>query len=101
MKVLERQVQRIHPLKWAELHIIDAKYNEIEAKFGFPKKRRFQALACGHDGNTLVIEREWESMAVMEATYEKIFTDPNYQLLSPQLEGIILSSTLEIYTVLE
>ena len=101
MKVLERQEQHIQPLKWAELHIIDAKYNELEAKFGFPKKRRYQALACGHEINTLFVEREWESMAAMEAAYEKALADPEYQKLSVELSGIVLKTTYELYTVLE
>ena len=100
MKVLERQLQHIHPQKWAELNAIDAKYNEAEAKFGFPKKRRYQALACGLESNTLIIEREWESMAVFEATYEKAFADAEYQKLGAELDGIVLKNSLELYAVL-
>lgn len=53
-----------------------------------------------YDQNTIVIERQWESMAVMESTYEKIMADPEYQALSKEGIGIIKSSRMEAYTPL-
>ena len=81
MIVIERMLQKIYPDKWPELDELDKKYTKVEKKLGFPPKKRFNCIAGSLDSNILVIEREWESFAVMEATFEKAFVDPDYQKL--------------------
>jgi hypothetical protein len=97
---LERQIQQIQPGKWAELDTIDQKFNTIESRLGFPAKRRFRCYIGGHTNNTLVIEREWESLAAMESAYMKGFTDPEWQALNGQFEIISESTQVEVYLVL-
>ncbi len=100
MIAVERIVQRIYPGKWEELEQIEKRYAEIEATVGFPPKKRMQCVIGGLDQNTLVIEREWECMAQMEATYEKAFAIPEYQALGKDLLSIVQSSQMEVYTPL-
>ena len=97
MIIIERMIQHIRPDKWAELEAIDKKYNVVEARLGFPTKKRSQSLSGSLEMNTLIIERQWPSMAAMEATYEKAMADPEHQAL--QLEGnpIIKSNHWELY----
>lgn len=100
MIAIERMTQKIYPGKWAELEAIDKRYNEIESQAGFPAKKRYQLVFGGDYQNTLIIERQWDSLAAMEATYEKVFADPAYQALGKETVSIIESTIIEIYTPL-
>ncbi len=101
MIAIERMVQKIYPGKWAELEAIDKRYNAVESRLGFPaNKKRFQPMISGLDSNTLVIERQWESLAVMEATYEKAFADPEMQALQKETLTIVKSTQVEVYAPL-
>jgi hypothetical protein len=44
------------------------------------------------------LEREWESMAAMEAAYEKSFANADIQALHKEGQDIIKSSRIELYT---
>ena len=100
MIAVERMTQKIYPGKWAELEEIDKRYNEIESRMGFPAKKRYQCMIGGDDNNTLIIERQWDSLTAMESTYEKAFADPAYQALGKEIGSIVESSKVEVYTPL-
>jgi hypothetical protein len=100
MIIIEHLVQHIHAGKWAELEGIDKKYNALEAALGFPPKRRLQCLSGAGDTDTIIIERQWESMAKMEATMEKAMADPAYQALGMETVGIVESNKWELFTLL-
>ena len=100
MIAIERMTQKIYPNKWAELEEIDKRYNEIEMRAGFPQKKRLQCVIGGLDQNILIIEREWDSLAVMESTYEKVLADPAYQALGKEVAAIVQSSQIEVFTPL-
>jgi hypothetical protein len=100
MIIVERLVQQVRPGKWAELEAIDKKFDAVESRFGFPPKKRYQCVIGGLDQNTLIIEREWECLAQMEATYEKAFAIPEYQALGKELLSVVQSSQMEVYTLL-
>jgi len=98
MIVIERQIQKIYPGKWAELDELDKKYTALEKGFDFPPKRRYTCISGDHDGNTLIIERQWESFAKAEATFEKAFADSEYQKLGMEIANIVKSTRMEFYT---
>ena len=100
MIAIERMTQLIFPGKWAELEAIDKRFNEIEQQMGFPPKKRFQCIIGGLDQNTLIIERQWDSLAVLEATYEKAMADPKYQSLINEVGSIVKNSRIELFTPL-
>jgi hypothetical protein len=100
MIAIERMTQKVYPGKWAELEEIDKRYNEIEMRAGFPPKKRYQCVFGGMDGNTLIIERQWECLAVMESTYEKVMADPEWQALGQEVASIVQSSQIEVFTPL-
>ena len=100
MIAIERMTQKVYPGKWAELEEIDKRYNEIEQQAGFPAKKRLQCIIGGLDQNTLIIERQWDSLAAMESTYEKVFADPAWQALGKEVAACVESSQIEIYTPL-
>ena len=100
MVVMERLIQQIRFDKWAELEALDKKYNAIESRCGFPAKRRYRCITGGENTDTLIIERQWESLAAMEAAYEKVLADPEWQALGAQGDAIIVSNRNELYAPL-
>ncbi len=97
MVIIERMIQKIRPGKWAELEAIDKKFDVVESRLGYPAKKRYQCIIGGHDTNTLIVERQWESFAAMEATYEKAFADPEHQALGEEMTSIVKRTQLEVY----
>jgi len=100
MIATERHIQKLYPGKWAELAEIDAKYDVVEGRLGFPSKKRYQCILGGHDTNTIIIERQWDSMAAMEAVYEEAIADPEFLALGVELTSIVKSTQVEMYTPL-
>lgn len=100
MVIVERQIQQVRPDKWAELEAIDKRFNAIESRLGFPPKKRYRCYVGGHNTNTLIIERQWESMAAMEAAYEKAFADSGWQALGAEAVSITESDQHELYVPL-
>ncbi len=97
MVVVERLIQQIRPDKWAELETLEKKYSVIEGRHGFPAKKRYRCFVGGDNTNALIIERQWESWAAMEAAYEKAFADPEWQALGAESLPIIESDRHELY----
>lgn len=95
-KVVERLTQHIYAAKWPEMEELDKKYEAAEKKYSFPPKRRYRLFAGGDNTNTLVIEREWECLADMEAAYEKAFFDPEWQAANSEASLIIADNQIEI-----
>jgi hypothetical protein len=101
MNVLHRQIQHVRPGKWAELEAIDERFNAVERRLGFPdNKRRYRCYFGGHDINTLIVEYEWESMAALEAAYERAMADPEWQALSEEVTPLLQDNQMELYAPL-
>jgi hypothetical protein len=97
MVMIERTIQKIYPGKWGELEELDRKFNEVELQNGFPAKKRYKCVAGAEDDNTLIIERQWDCLAVMESTYEKVMALPEYQALGKEFSTVVQSSRTELY----
>lgn len=98
MIIIERQIQIVCPGKWAELEEIDKKFNTVESCLGFPAKKRYRSLVGGHTTDTPIIERQWESLATLEAAYEKAIADAEHRELSAEAHSsIIESAQVEFY----
>lgn len=95
--LLERMIQHIFPSKWAELEALDKKYNVVEARLGFPAKKRYQLLMGSHPMGSVIIEREWPSLAALEAAMMKALADPEYQALQQESAAVIKSIYWENY----
>jgi hypothetical protein len=100
MICMERLIQQVRSDKWAELEAIDARFNTAESRLGFPPKRRYRCYFGGRNTDTLIIERQWESMAAMEAAYERAFADPEFQSLGAEVLSVIASNQFELYAPL-
>jgi len=100
MIIVERMIQKVRPGKWAELEEIDKRYDAVESRLGFPPKKRYRCIMGGHDWSTLILERQWDSLAAMESTYEKALADPEQQALNEEVTSIVKSTQTEVYTPL-
>jgi hypothetical protein len=101
MKILQRQIQQVRPDKWAELEEIDKKFNAVESRLGFPpNKKRYRCYFGSHNTDTLIVEYEWDSVAAMEAAYEKAMADPEWQALAAEIFSVIESTQMELYAPL-
>lgn len=68
MRVIERKVQKIRPGKWNDVGALERAWDDIEARQGnVPKKRRQLVVYGSTPTGTFIWEREWESMAALEA----------------------------------
>lgn len=100
MRIFEWYVQQVRSNKWMELEELNIRFDAIEKRYGVPPKRRYVSMAGAFDENTLVVAREWESLAAAEATYEKLLADPEYTRLMEESKAILKATRRELYTVL-
>jgi hypothetical protein len=98
--IVERMIQKVIPGKFAELEAFDQKIKPLEARFGFPPKRRMRCMIGGHNTDTMILEREWESLAALEAAYNKAWADPEHQASRAETVSLIKSIKTEIYMLL-
>ena len=82
------------------LEELDKKFIAVESRLGFPPKKRYQSIIGSHDANTVIVERQWDSLAAMEAKFDEAFGDPEYQALADEGTSIIESTQWEVYTPL-
>jgi hypothetical protein len=72
-----------------------AQYAKIEARYqalGLPSARMLQKMGA----STVVLDREWESLAAMEAGLPRAGSDPELIALRPALFELIESSEWEL-----
>ena len=100
MNAVERMIQKVSPGKFPELEELDKRFVEVEERLGFPPKKRYQCVIGGHDTNTVIVERQWDSLAAMEAKFEEAFADQEYQSLADEGNSIIESTQWEVYAPL-
>ena len=98
--IVERMIQKVIPGKFLDLQAFDQKIKPLETRFGFPPKRRMRCMIGGHDTDTVILEREWESLAAMEAAYNKAWADPEHQASVAETISLISSIQIEIYVPL-
>lgn len=98
MKIIQRGILKVLPGKMAEYMELQGKFMVIAKRHGCPPMRCYRYLTGGEYMHTVVCEAEWDSLATMEAYYDKAFVDPEWQALMPKWEAIIESHELEFYT---
>jgi quinol monooxygenase YgiN len=98
MKILVQEIHHIRPGKWQEFKEQQKKAEAIERRTGFPSYKYYRCLMGGHDSNTCIIQIEFESFAAMEAAYEKVMADPEFQALGKEGPPIEKGLQIELYT---
>ena len=100
MAILERQISQLRPGKAKEVIEISKRFDAIEKRWGFPVKRFYSSLA-GEPVNTMVMEREWESLAAYENAWALARADADWQVLGAQRSDLSTGHRTEFYMVVD
>lgn len=101
MAILERIIQRVVDDKWAEIVEHEKQWDALEAKIGgFPKKRCYRAFAGPYGIDTIIFEREWESLVAYEAAAGKYESAPEYAALQVASNKLKVDMRIELYIVI-
>lgn len=99
MAILERHVQ-FKVKSESAYRDWEKAWESVESRIGgFPPKRHYSLIAGGDNMGTMVWEREWESMAVMDAAYTKMFDDSEVERLADSGSEILEGERMELYFV--
>jgi len=103
MAIMMRTIQHVRPGRWNEAMELEKRWDAYERRTGGRSpKRRYQSMVGSEDQNTFVEEREWESLAAVEASYLSLVADPDPEAveLRSKLDEVYSSIQHEIYLVL-
>jgi hypothetical protein len=102
MAIIERMTHYPPKMSW-DIMDKEAKYSELEAKFGGfpPKKYMVQKYGGRETAQAFIWEREWESVEVMEQTYRKAYhNNPEFNEIQ-KMEPEYGPQYREIFTIIE
>ena len=95
MKVMERRTQTLEKDKWDAYWAVEERYAALEKRLGgFPPKRHYRPMI--NINTTVIWERDWESLAAMEAAYTKMGTDTETREINALPTGKI-SESIELF----
>ena len=95
--IVVREIQEIAPGRWGEKMESEKKFDAVESRLVFPPPRRYRCLSGGHSWNTLIKEYEYDSLAALEADWEKYETEPEFQALFAEDRGHTTDHWWELY----
>jgi len=97
MKVIHRGIIKFVPGKAAEGMELLQKMIAVGARSGAGPWRCYRPSIGGGDvGHTFIFDTEWDSLASVEAVWEK--PDPEMQALMQKYDAIVENHTVEWYT---
>jgi antibiotic biosynthesis monooxygenase (ABM) superfamily enzyme len=96
MKVMFRTTVKIVPGKMAEYMEVEKESQAMASRYGMPTWRRYSPLT-GDSMHTIVYEMEFDSLNALEASFEKMFADPERQEVMAKSEGTLVSHENELY----
>lgn len=89
--------QKVKSGKRAELDELNKRWRAFDERLGMPPEKQYSCFTGSHEMNTLLLIREWESLAAMEAGFEKMQADPELAELSAAGGKCIESTQWELY----
>ena len=102
MRIMRRSIAKFLPGKMEEAMELEQKELAIWSRLGAPpfvtRYRRF--LGGGDTLHTVIWQSEWDSLAAMEAAFERAFADPEMQAVMAKFEAIAETHEIELYTPL-
>ena len=100
--ILQRAIHKVKPGKWDDLMALETQLDALQARVGMPPRKRYRLMFGGGSEYTEVIEREWESLAAMEAFFAKLPADATAEgnALIARVWPLIESTQREIYEIL-
>jgi hypothetical protein len=97
VKVIWRTIVKVVPGKMAEYMEVEKKSKAIASRFGMPPWKCYRPMS-GDSMHTIIYEMEWDSLAALEASFEKMFADSERQELMAKSGAVIVSHENELYT---
>ena len=98
MKVVQRGVMKVIPGKMAEAMELNGKHMAAAHRLGCPPMRSYRCLSGrGEFFHTIIGEAEWDSLAAMEAFFDKMMADAEMRELMAKWEGVLESHEIEFY----
>ena len=91
---------KIFPGKMAETMGLLEKHMAIMTRYGAPASvmRQYTPFFGGGDSvHTIIFEVDWDSLATMEAFFDKVIADSEMQALMPKWEAVEESHQVELY----
>ena len=101
MKIIQRGTMKIVPGKMAEAMQLMEKHTAASFRLGCTNYRSYRPLIGGEFFHTIIGEAEWDSMAAMEAFYEKMMADSEMQALMDKWEPVLESHVVEFYAPMQ
>jgi len=102
MKLTVREIIRVMPGKWDEAIELQKKRVESAMRLGSPKFKAYKSMSGQGDwGNTIILEREWDSFAAWESFLEKALSDSKIKEFLDKWSNIVQSHNFEYYTPLD
>jgi hypothetical protein len=101
MKIMERHIQTIQVGQGEAYRDSEKRWAALEGEIGgFPPKRHYSSI-WGEPLGTVVWQRDWESLAAMEAAYDKMMQSPTARGLVEGTYAIVSSERVELYRVMD
>jgi len=98
--IMERYTQNVIGT-YDEMVAIEKEFDALEAKIGnVPHKRRYYAYYGSLPLGTFVWEREWESLAALEAYHVITMNDPDWAATTEKAGKIYADFHSELYWVI-
>jgi len=103
MKVVWREIIKVLPGKWDEAIELHKKRIENATRLGSPPFKVYRSMSGqGNWGNTIVLEREWDSFADWELFFDRAVKDAKIKKeFIDKWQNITQSHNFEFYTPLE
>jgi len=103
MKLIVRETMRVLPGKWDEAIALQKKRVELATKMGSSPFKFYRIMSGqGEWGNTIILEREWDSFAAWETFFDSATKDPKVKKeFIDKWQNITLSHKFEFCTTLE
>jgi len=101
MKIIQRGTMKIVPGKMQEAMELMGKHTAASMRLGCPSFKSYRPLIGGEFFHTIIGESEWDSMASMEAFYERMMADSEMQELMAKWEPVMESHVVEFYAPMQ
>ena len=101
MRVIERRIQRVRAGMRDRVMDLEKRFAEAEAPYGVPTKRHLLCIGGPYDLQTIIWEREWPSLAELEAAVEKTYSNPVFKPLMEEAGTVFESTRNELFTYWE
>ena len=103
MKLIVREITKVIPGKWNEAIELHKKRVVNATRLGSPPFKIYRSISGQGDwSNTIILEREWDSLAAWESFFDKATKDPKVKKeFIDKWQNITQSHKFEFYTPLE